>query len=526
MPKRPPSPIERERAAQAAALASIEQMVPGIVGNPYVPSWPTAPQMLALRAYQFASSPGVHQLLYGGSVGGGKSEWLLMAAAQFAHDPQFAGLILRRTYQELAKPGAIMDRALSWWKPKGVHWDGQTRTFTFPTGARITFGYMQNEHDHLQYQGSEYQFTGWDEITQFPRESQYEFVALSRMRRKDGSQTPVRSYSTSNPGGPGHSWVKAKFIGEEGKPAPYLYIPARLRDNPHIDQESYMEGLKHLHPTTRQQLLEGDWSAREPGDYFRSEWFGPLLSERWPSASCIRVRWWDLAASESKDAARTAGVLMARSVHGVRAIEHAVAFRATPGTRDDRIVQTAQADGHAVTVGIEIEPGSGGIAQFEALAKRLRALGYRVAGARPRAGIEQSEAVKALVTRQPSTEGGKAGRADPVASCLERGYQRRGQGGPPDSPIFGADQHLSDIEHRDGLRLHAGPWTQAYLDEVLGFPDGGLCDLVDATSGAWAWLETRGLPARAPDPRRQKTRAEVQNLHPDDRPEPDARSMR
>jgi hypothetical protein len=145
-----------------------------------------------------------------------------------------------------------------------------------------------------------------------------------------------------------------------------------------------------LHPTVREQLLNGDWTARDPGDYFRAEWFGPLLdpeTDKWPPMSSIRIRWWDLAASEKADAASTAGVLMASHTSGVRAVEHVRAFRATPGKRDDLIVQTAKSDGYGVTVGLgDRGRESGGPAQFEALSKRLTAEGLRVVGASPRVG--------------------------------------------------------------------------------------------------------------------------------------------
>lgn len=512
------APGHREAEARQRLLAALDEICPGIVGNPYLPHWPTPTQQLFLGLHLRSDSGRVFEALYGGAAGGGKSDCLLMAAAQYVHDPEFSCLVLRRTYAELAKPGAIMDRAISWWVPRGVAWDGTTKTFTFPSGAKVAFGYLAHEQDHLQYQGAEFHATLWDELTQFPRESQYRFIGLSRVRRRHGCTIPLRTLSTSNPGGPGHAWVRQRFVGDPaaGFRAAHPYVPARIADNPHIDRSAYIAGLEGLHPTVRDQLLLGDWSAREPGDYFRREWFGPLLDpvqDRWAPSDCVRVRWWDLAASERPDAARTAGVLMARHRSGVYAIEHAVAFRATPGRRDDLIVQQAQTDGHHVTVGIEIEGGSGGIAQFLSLERRLREHGFRVVGARPQDGTSDNP----MLQRNRSSESAKAGRADPVASCLERGYQRRGEGPNTEAPWWGLDATKPVRDHRDGIRLFSGTWTQAYLDEVEGFPDAATCDLVDATSGAWAWLSTRGFgspPAAAEDLARVRI---DHDLHPEDR---------
>lgn len=522
---------EREHDARQRIIEAFEAICPGVYGNPFIPHWPTPPQQLFLGLHlTVPPGSGVFEALYGGAAGGGKSNCLLSAAAQYVHVPGYAALIVRRTFQDLSLPGAIMDRAMSWWRPRGVHWNGDRKRFTFPSGATITFGYLQHEHDHLQYQGSELDAAIWDELTQL-RESHYRYVSLSRVRPRVSVPVPPRALSGSNPGGPGHEWVKARFIGDPVRAVPPAlpgrYVPARIRDNPYIDQAAYIEGLQGLHPTVREQLLNGDWRARDPGDYFRAEWFGPLLDpevDLWPSRDCLRIRWWDLAASEKPEAARTAGVRMARHRAGVRAIEHVRVFRATPGKRDDLIVQTAKADGHSVVVGLEIEPGSGGQAQFEALAKRLRAQGFRVVGARPRVqGPDLSDRERATMAVQAKQPAGKAGRADPVASCLERGYQRRGECANTGGLWWGLDAGKPVAEQGDGIRLFAGPWTQDYLDEVEGFPpesSDGLCDQVDATSGAWAWLEAHPFGQREPiadDAARARGRAH--DAHPEERDE-------
>lgn len=521
-----PGPTEAHAEAREQILGVFEQMFPFVRGNPFIPHWPLPAQaaFLGLHTSQGENNE-VFQALYGGAAGGGKSDALLMAAAQYAwKHPEFAGICFRRTYKDLTLPGALLDRALEWWIPAGVRWEATKGIFVFPSGAKVAFSYLSAPTDHLKYQGSEYQYSAWDELTQWPDDRAYDYVGLSRLRRPAKSTIPLRTLSASNPGGPGHNWVMNKFIGGVDpttgtfEQARHLYVPARIQDNPYLDQQAYIKGLMHMHPTVREQLLNGDWSARESGDYFRRDWFGPFLDperDKLDSRERIRVRWWDLAASEKLDAARTAGVLMSRSQSGARFIEHAVAFRKTPGARDDAIVSQAAIDGFDTYVGIEIEPGSGGLAQFEALEKRLRAAGYKAVGARP---SSMSDTEKRSVTRSASSDSAKAARADPVASCLERGHQRRGECEDTGGPWWGADRGKSVREEQDGLRIFLGPWVQAYLDEVEGFPEIPLKDMADATTGAWAWLEAHPFGARAPMRLDSEVGvAEIHNVHPSDR---------
>ena len=514
--------MEPEKEPQKTETDELEEVFnrvcPNVLGNPFIPHTPFAAQAVLLGAHLASNAKGVFRALYGGAAGGGKSDALLMAAAQYAwKDPNFSGILFRRTHTDLSQPGALLDRAHSWWSSRGVRFDGTNKIFVFPSGAKVAMAYLDKPLDHLRYQSAEYQFTGWDELTQWASPAQFEYVGLSRVRRSVDSATPLRTLGASNPGGPGHVWVRDMFVSPN---APCMFIPSFLTDNPFIDQEAYMASLEWLNPVTRAQLLNGEWDVREPGDYFRREWFGMLLEpeDRWARREATRIRWWDLAASEKVDSARTAGVLMARHRAGVRAVEHAVAFRATPGRRDDMIVQQARADGYHVTVGLEIEGGSGGIAQFDSLEKRLKQAGFRVTGARPK--VEQPSDIDArFIFRNPTSLRGKEGRADPVAACAYRGYQRRGEG-DPNSSWYGFDMGKEVTEEKDGIRLYAGAWNNMFLDELEAFPEKGVtCDLVDAMSGAWAWLETHSVSHQTPI-RKDVNPAKpsyIQDLHPADR---------
>jgi hypothetical protein len=171
----------------------------------------------------------VQEVLYGGAAGGGKSDWLLMEALKYVQVPGYAAILLRRSYADLSLPGALMDRAEQWLKGTAARWKSTDKTWRFPSGATLTFGYLENDSDKYRYQSSEFQFVGFDEVTQF-EESQYLYL-FSRLRRLQGVDVPLRMRAASNPGGIGHAFVKQRFL-VEGPAAGRLFIPSKLEDNP------------------------------------------------------------------------------------------------------------------------------------------------------------------------------------------------------------------------------------------------------------------------------------------------------
>ena len=257
--------------------------------TPYIPTAPHPKQAAFLLLNN-------EEAFYGGAAGGGKSEALLMAALQYVDVPGYAALLLRRTFPQLSQPGSLLDRARSWLGgTDAVGTDGD-KTWTFPSGATLTFGHMQHEKDKYEYQSAEFQYIGFDELTGFT-ETQYRYL-FSRLRRKEGVAIPLRMRSASNPGNEGHDWVKQRFI-VEGRAKGRPFLPAKLQDNPSVDREGYKKSLINLDPVEQARLLAGDWDVRQEGGKFKSEWFE--IVEAVPKGAEY-VRFWDLAATEPKEA--------------------------------------------------------------------------------------------------------------------------------------------------------------------------------------------------------------------------------
>lgn len=204
------------------------------------------------------------EALYGGAVGGGKSAGLLAAALRFVDRPGYAALLLRRTYAELSKAGGLIPLAHEWLGSTDARWTDHNKTWRFPSGATLEFGHVQHEQDKYSYQGAAYQFIGFDELTHFT-ESIYRYIGFSRQRRRVDLDIPVQTFSSANPGGVGHLWVKRYFIDSTDNGA--AFIPARIADNPGLDQADYEASLYYLPEVLRRQLMEGDWGAFEGAAY-------------------------------------------------------------------------------------------------------------------------------------------------------------------------------------------------------------------------------------------------------------------
>jgi phage terminase large subunit-like protein len=230
------------------------------------------------------------EALYGGGAGPGKTDALLMAALQYVHVPGYSALILRRDYPRLSLPNSIMDRARQWLHRSNAVWNSQTKAYRFPSGAVLQFGYVDSPDDRYRYASSEYQFIGWDELTEFRLglgdDNPYEFM-FSRLRRPADMPVPLRMRAASNPGNIGHQYVKQRFVTEralaalrDDRPQVFYadpqtrdraFVPALLADNPFLDREAYMANLMHLPSVTRARLLQGDWSVTEDA-IIRADW--------------------------------------------------------------------------------------------------------------------------------------------------------------------------------------------------------------------------------------------------------------
>ena len=427
----------------AATFGSPCMASPGVARlTPYVAHDPTPAQRVFLQLR-------CREALFGGAAGGGKSDGLLMAALQFADVPGYAALLLRRSFADLALPGALLDRAREWLGPTDARYSPNEHTWHFPSGASLTFGYLESARDHLRYQSAEFQFVAFDEVTQFP-EHQYRFL-FSRVRRPshaDGAaddgvtlaDVPLRMRAASNPGGPGHEWVYRRFVNQDTRNPGTIFIPSLLEDNPYLDADEYEQALQLLDPVNYERLRRGDWSVKEGATVFDTDAV-QFVDGPWPSDDrrYRRVRYWDLASTQVKDGYdpdETVGVLLAIDLDtGLERIEHMVAIRAEPHVVEATLQRTADRDGRAVSIFIEEEPGASGKSLISHYRRNVLR-GYHVTGDRP--------------------TGAKENRIRMLAPTINNG-------------------HLSVVR---------GAWLQGLLDQMDAFPHVEHDDRIDALAGA------------------------------------------
>jgi predicted phage terminase large subunit-like protein len=434
---------------------------------------------------KFLSLDHVLELLYGGAAGGGKSDAMLMGALRYVHVPDYSAIIFRRTLTDLLLPDAILARAKTWWEGTPARWNEAESCFVFPTQpkkppARIFFSYLATERDKLRYQGARFDYVGFEELTQFT-ETQYTYL-FSRLRRRKGSTVPLRMRGTTNPGGPGHEWVKRRFVthgvavdadhlvnppsaqelelarrfGREAQGAHFL--KAFARDNPSLDLEEYAITLSRMDPVTRAQLEEGNWDAVPGGEFFKDEYFSYLEAQ--PAGAILWVRYWDLAATEphegNKDPDWTAGALVGlRRLEALRdakgkvigfgvevIIADVVRDRREPGGVEALIKATAQKDGKRIPIVLEQEPGSSGKNTITHYQKNVL-MGWSVSG--------------------DKKTGDKAERWKPLSA---QGSARN-------------------------LFLVRAPWNADFIAELKALPNGGHDDQADAAAGGFAWLNEK-----------------------------------
>jgi hypothetical protein len=213
-------------------------------------------------------------LFFGGARGGGKSDYLLADYYQdvYTYGRHWQGILFRRTYPELE---GLIQRAKGLFQD--AEWYEGKRLFQWKNGASLKMRHAEKASDVTRYQGHQYGWVGFDEITnQKDIQVFRELTAINRWAEIPLKNKRIRL--SGNPGGVGHSWVKKLFIDPE--PAGYkliedgdfkrIFIPSKVQDNRILMEADpdYITNLQNLgSPELVRAWLEGDWNVTL-GSYF------------------------------------------------------------------------------------------------------------------------------------------------------------------------------------------------------------------------------------------------------------------
>ena len=222
----------------------------------------------------------VYDTFFGGARGGGKSDGLL--GSWLRHWQRWgglaAGILVRRTMPELEQ----IEQRFSEVLPKlGCHYQIKRKTWMMPGGTKLLMRYLENDSDAERYQGHEYTWMGIDEMGNFPSPGPIDKLRAA-LRSTRGVQVMLRG--TGNPGGPGHGWIRKRYIDPSPPMVPFqdgrtgtwrVFIPSKLADNPYLLRDpSYVTRLRESGPAWLVRAwLEGDWNASVDGGVVKMEWF-------------------------------------------------------------------------------------------------------------------------------------------------------------------------------------------------------------------------------------------------------------
>ncbi|MCQ0042389.1 MAG: terminase family protein [Bombella sp.] len=250
-----------------------------------------------------------NELLYEGSRGPGKTDCQVMAFRRYVgkgYGKHWRGVIFDRQYSSLDD---LIAKSKLWFPQfkdgaKFLSSKGDLK-WVWPNGEELLFRQITKEADYSKYHGHQYPFIGWNELTKFANPKVYDLMKSCNRSgflpeehtpftyAIDGSKIwltedgkilpniPLFIFATTNPIGPGHAWVKKRFIdvaepGEIVKEVTNVFNPrtqqredivrtqVRLfgsyKENKYLDPV-YVASLENEKDENRRKAwLHGDWN--------------------------------------------------------------------------------------------------------------------------------------------------------------------------------------------------------------------------------------------------------------------------
>lgn len=244
-----------------------------------------------------------NEILYEGTRGPGKTAAQLLRFRRLVglgYGAFWKGVIFDIEYKNLGDIIAQSKKLFKKFNDGAVFLSSASELkWKWPTGEELLFRYEKNADGYWNYHGQEFPFVGHNELTKRADSEFYESM-FSCMRSSfrpedyplpDGSllpNIPLECFSTTNPFGVGHTWVKKRFIDpvprgtinrqhiktfnpkteqEETVTLTRVAIHGSWRENPYLDP-TYIAFLMNIKdPNKKKAWVYGDWSITSGGRF-------------------------------------------------------------------------------------------------------------------------------------------------------------------------------------------------------------------------------------------------------------------
>lgn len=293
-----------------------------------------------------------NHILFDGTRGPGKTDAQLMYFRRFVgqgYGQFWTGIIFDRTYKMLDD---LIKKSRRWFPlfGDGASFNKSDTRWTWPTGESLLFRHMKEVSDYHNYHGHEYPYIGWNELTKAPTSELYDLMMScnrssfvpqehSPLDKETGERKllppiPLVVFSTTNPHGPGHVWVKDRFVDaappgkvvrvtrkvfnpqtkrEEEITKTQVRIFGSYRENRFLSPEYILELDSIKDENKRRAWLYGDWDIEVGGALdgvwdrryqvvprfqIPKGWARLDRSHDWGSAHPFSVGWWARANGE------------------------------------------------------------------------------------------------------------------------------------------------------------------------------------------------------------------------------------
>jgi PBSX family phage terminase large subunit len=219
------------------------------------------------EAFKVATSGDYSVVIFGGSIRGGKTWWLLstMLYLCLTH-AKSRYVVIRRSLPDLKRNTfpSIQELLDRYFMSAVSDWNHDTQVITFINGSQLMFmaESFNEDKDLNRFKGLEVNGFGFEEINECQKATFHKAIERSGTWLNSPSNPPTVILATLNPA---QNWTKDEFylpFVEGTLNERWKFIVSKITDNPHIP-EQYKENLKMLSPIEYARFVEGDWDAVE-----------------------------------------------------------------------------------------------------------------------------------------------------------------------------------------------------------------------------------------------------------------------